>query len=100
MVRKSTVSDDAILLYIRKMTNFNYSCLVPPSPLELRQKHAECKIAALDYLITNSIGEGRSWKLEQEIERVFQSIKEINRSERKSTTFKTRTWLPSDGFFL
>lgn len=100
MVRRSTVAEEAILLYIKKMTNYNYSCLVPPSPLELRQKHAEYKVAALDYLTMKSIGEGRSWKLELELDRVFQSIREINRCERKSSTDRRRNKLPSEGFLL
>lgn len=57
--------------------------LNPATPLELRSKHAEFKQSSMDYLILNSVGESRPWKLQQDLDAIFKQFQAMNRNQRK-----------------
>ena len=77
----TAVGQEAVRLYSNNMNNFIQSSSKIPNGIELRQAHAQFKLAAMDYLRVNSIGECRSWKLELELNNLFDQFNQKRRRE-------------------
>lgn len=73
--------------YERRLLDYiNSHCCLPPSSLELRQKHAQLKFEAVDHFRKKSIGENVGvWKLEREIAHIYSSVENSSRKIRKQS---------------
>ena len=86
VLKNSVVSEEAKRMYMNRMNNFlvNASGTSTPTTLELRQRHAEYKFEALDYFRVRSTPgrDGRSWKLERDLEATFDDYRNRNRKRK------------------
>lgn len=83
----SDMAKEAAEAYERKLQDYiNSRCCLPPSSLELRQKHAEVKFEVVDQFRKNSVGENVGvWKVEREIANIFSSLETSSRKVRKAS---------------
>lgn len=79
MVHTASVGEEAIQLYNNYMSDFLRNSNKIPNGMELRRAHAQFKLAALDYLRVNSVGECRAWKLELELDNLLYQINQVRR---------------------
>ena len=72
--------------YQNKMADFLGESIIPPSSLELRSKHAQLKMEAVDSYRKNSIGRPIGvWKLERELARKFEETVYMTKRVRRES---------------
>jgi hypothetical protein len=73
-------------LYQNRMSEFLSENVIPPSSLELRAKHAEFKMEAVDSFRKNSTGRPIGvWKLERELELIFEETLLMTKRVRRES---------------
>lgn len=67
------LTKEAVERYTKTMASFMEEEILPPSSLELRSRHAEAKLNAIDHFRKRFIGRPVGvWKLEREIDAIYQ----------------------------
>lgn len=73
-------------LYQNRMTQLLSESIIPPSSLELRAKHAQLKMQAVDSFRKNSTGRPIGvWKLERELELLFEDTLLMTKRVRRES---------------
>lgn len=84
--RMNELIREAIEDYQKKMSEILSESDVPPSGLEMRQKHAQFKLEAIDFFRKKSIGRPVGvWKLERELSQIFDMMISVNSKLRRDS---------------
>jgi len=79
------LAEDAMALYIRTMSSTTSNNKKTLNGLELRNRHCEARMVAVDYFRINStqVQASATWKLELDIDAVFIEIRTAYRSAKQ-----------------
>lgn len=81
------ISEQAISLYIRLMSEATMDIKKPLNGFELKNVHFESRLKAIDFFRINNQGLANHWRLERDLECLFDEIRTSHRQQSISSNF-------------